>query len=377
MIVRLAVILVLAAGLAAALVYSQQRREPLKVSGFIEADDIRVGSRIGGRVKSVKFEEGSEINPGDVLLELDPFDLLEQQSQAQAVLAQHQASLEKLTNGYRSEEIAQAEEHYLQLAALLEKLKNGPRSQEIRAAESRRDQREAEYKLAQDNQQRGEDLRAKGAITSEDYEQLATETKVAYNALRAAAEDLDLLKAGTRPEEIRQAEAQLREAEAAWKLTRNGYRKEEIAEAQAGVQAAEAALRAIDRQIAELTVTSPVKGTVEAVDLRPGDLVGANTPGMTLLDQTRLWVRAYVPENRLALATDQQVQVTVDSFPDKKFLGRITFVSRQAEFTPGNVQTPEERSKQVFRIKVTLDQPHAGLRPGMSADVWLEGTTSK
>lgn len=369
---RLLVILLVAIGLVASLIYSQQQREPLKVSGFIEADDIRVGSRIGGRVKAVNFEEGSEVKPGDVLLELDPFDLLEQQQQAKAQLSEREAVLEKLRNGNRPEEITQAEQRVEQLKAVLEKLKNGPRPQEIRAAEARLAQREAEFKLSQDNLERGEGLRAGNNISREEYERLVTESQVAGNALKAAGEDLDLLKAGTRSEEIAQAEAQLAESEAALQLAKNGFRSEEIDEAAAAVDAAKASLAAIETQLNELKITSPIVGTVEAVDLRPGDLVGANTPGLTLLDHSRLWVRAYVPENHLGIKTDQQVDITVDSFPKQKFSGRITYISRQAEFTPGNVQTPEERSKQVFRIKVTLDEPHEGLRPGMSADVWLE-----
>jgi multidrug resistance efflux pump len=90
------------------------------------------------------------------------------------------------------------------------------------------------------------------------------------------------------------------------------------------------------------------------------------------MDSSRLWVRAYVPENQLDLAIDQPVWVTVDSYPDDRFRGHISFIARKAEFTPSNVQTPEERSKQVFRIHVTLDEGLDRLRPGMSADVWLE-----
>ena len=89
------------------------------------------------------------------------------------------------------------------------------------------------------------------------------------------------------------------------------------------------------------------------------------------MDTSHLWVRAYLPENHLDVQVDQKVKVGVDSFPDRRFNGHISFVARQAEFTPGNVQTPEERSKQVFRIKVTLDEALDELRPGMTADVYL------
>ena len=95
---------------------------------------------------------------------------------------------------------------------------------------------------------------------------------------------------------------------------------------------------------------------IDAVDIRPGDLLRPNAPALSLLETDEMWVRAYVPENRLDIANGQKVRVTVDSFPGRDFQGEVTFVSRNAEFTPGNVQTPEERSKQVFRIRVTLDE---------------------
>ena len=102
------------------------------------------------------------------------------------------------------------------------------------------------------------------------------------------------------------------------------------------------------------------------------ELAPANAPVITMTDTRRLWVRAYVPEDMLSIAAGQRVAVSVDSFPDERFAGHIGFIARQAEFTPGNVQTPEDRSKQVFRIKVFLDEGLDRLRPGMAADVWLD-----
>jgi multidrug resistance efflux pump len=151
-----------------------------------------------------------------------------------------------------------------------------------------------------------------------------------------------------------------------------GFRAEEISEARAHVQAAEAQVAAIETQLAELTVEAPVDCVIEAIDLQPGDLVAPGAPVVSLLDLRELWVRAYVPENRLNLQTGQTVTVGVDSYPGRRFAGHIAFVAREAEFTPSNAQTPEERSKQVFRIKVILDEGRDELRAGMSADVYLE-----
>ncbi len=183
--------------------------------------------------------------------------------------------------------------------------------------------------------------------------------------------------AGTRPEEIAAAKAQLDEAQQAWLLEQNGYRAEDVAQTKAALESAQAALRAMDEQIGELTITAPLDAVVEAVDLRPGDMVTANAPVLSLTDISRLWVRVYVPENHLDLKLDEKVWVTIDSYPGRRFGGHISFIARQGEFTPSNVQTPEERSKQVFRVRVTLDEGLEELRAGMSADVWLEPVTTE
>ena len=131
-------------------------------------------------------------------------------------------------------------------------------------------------------------------------------------------------------------------------------------------------MEALDRQVEELKIVAPSVGTVQAIELQPGDMVSANAPALSMLDTRHLWVRAYVPENHLGLSLGQRLKVTVDSYPDEEFTGKVTFIARQAEFTPRNVQTPEERSKQVYRIKVHLVTGLDKLRPGMGADVWLE-----
>ena len=185
-------------------------------------------------------------------------------------------------------------------------------------------------------------------------------------------QELKLLEEGTRAEEIDEAQAQLEQARQAWRLMDAGYRKEEVQQAKAAMQAAEAALAAIAAQRDELVIRSPVEGVVEAMELQPGDLVAAGAPVLSLMDTSNLWVRAYVPLNRLTFDEGQQLRVTVDSLPGQSLTVTVTFISRQAEFTPSNVQTSDERAKQVFRIKITLAKKHSKLRSGMSADVWLE-----
>lgn len=357
--------------LAGLVFFSQMRPASDRVSGIIEADEIRIGSRVGGRVHAVHVDEGDSVEPGDLLLELEPFDLKQQLAQAEAELAARQAEASRYEAGLRPEEIGQAEAHYAQLQARVDRLIAGPRKQEIDVARANLEVARAQLKLAETSLQRVRQARSAGAATPQDLDQANTALEAAQGEVAAREEQLSLLQAGTREEEIREARAAADEARLAAELANQGYRAEDIAAAKAARDAAAATVAALEARIEELSVRAPVAGVVESLDIRKGDLAAAGAPVLAILADGRLWVRAYVPEARLDIAIDQQVAVTVDSYPDEKFAATITYISRQAEFTPSNVQTPEERVKQVFRIKATLAAEIGKLRPGMPADVWL------
>lgn len=372
MFARLIALVVLTLVLVGLLYGSQLIHQPLKVSGHIEADEIRVGSRVGGRVAAVYIEEGQQVQAGTLLLELEPYDLSERLAQASAEREARRATYEKLKAGFREEEKAQARAETKQLEAQLQELQEGPREQEIMTARARLRLAQSELELAQQQLERARELFARNASSQDDLDSAITRQSVAQETVHVRDLELDLLLEGTRQEEIAAAQAMLEKAQQQLSLRETGYRAEEIAEAKAALEAAEAAVAVIADQEAELKVVSPLDGTIEALDLQPGDLVSPNAPIISIMDTNNLWVRAYVPENSLWISVGQEVRVTVDSYEDRTFKGHISFIARQAEFTPGNVQTPEERSKQVFRIKVTLDDGIDILRPGMAADVWLE-----
>jgi HlyD family secretion protein len=372
MIARIIVVLVVAVALASALLWSQTRHEPLKVSGFIESDEIRVGSRVGGRVAKVHVAEGGEVKSGDALVELEPFDLNERLAQAKAERSARQAEVDRVTAGFRIEEKAQAKAQLDQRAARQAKLEAGPRKQEIATAQAELRQAKADVELAQLQYNRAKDLFDKNTLSRSEYDQAVARWTTSQEAVKVRTEQLNLLLEGTRAEDLQEARAQTAEAEQMWKLRDAGYRVEEIAQAKAAFEAADAATRIFETQLKELKIASPTTAVVESIDLQPGDLVAANAPVVTLADRARQWVRAYLPENHLSIKEGHVVSVTVDSLPGKQFKAHVSFIARQAEFRPGNVQTPEERSKQVFRIKVELDEGLDQLRPGMVADVWFE-----
>ena len=352
--------------------YSQFRPVPNRVSGFIEAYEIRVGSRLGGRVLRVHVDEGQRVQQGETLVELEPYDLLQREQEAAQTLAAREADYQRLLAGYRGEEIAQAKARYEQYRAHHDMLVAGPRPQEIEAARGRLQLAESEQVLAQQNYNRSKQLIRDSAISQAEFDATLEQLDAASALLIVRKQELELLTAGTREEEIREAKSRLDEAEQAWNLVTNGYRREDIESAKAARDAAQASLEVIREQKKELVITCPTDGVIEALDLQKGDLVPTNAPVFSIMDMSQLWVRAYVPQNQVGLQVGQELLVTVDCFPDEPFKGVISFISREAEFTPNNVQTPEERSKQVFRIKVSLLDETDRLPPGMSVDVLLD-----
>ncbi len=370
MIKRLLVLVIVAGVILGVLVYTKHRPVEFKVSGHVEADEVRIGSRVGGRVLKVHVEEGQAVKAGAVLVELEPFDLLHLKAQAQAQLDARRADLARLQSGPRPEEVAQAQAKRDELEAKLQALLHGPRKETIEAAKARLKQAQADNTYAVSNLEKTKPLVEKGAAAREELDKANQLADMAAAMVNMRQAELAELEAGTRAEDIAAAKATLEQAQQLWLLQKNGYRKEDVEAAAAAVAVASAAVKQADEQLAELNITAPVDGVIEAMDLRPGDIVGPNAPALTMLASGRLYVRAYMPETRLDLAVGHKMFFTTDSFPGRTFAGHVIFVSRQAEFTPANVQTSEKRAEQVFRAKIVLDEGQDVLRPGMPVDVW-------
>lgn len=349
-----------------------ENRGEFIVSGIIEADDVGVGSKVGGRVLKVVAREGQSVKAGDVLFLIEPYELNASLAEAQASLRQAQARLAELSAGYRKEEIEQAEATVRQRREELDQLVSGPRQQEIEQAKADWLAARAQQENAERFEQRMEELFGRELIARQEYDDARTRAEEARQRMQSARERFDLLLAGTRKEEIAQARHRLEEAEARLRQLKAGFRKEEIAQARAAAAMARARVELLKTQLGETVIKAPADAIVEVLDLEPGDLVGAGKPVATLILADSLWVRAYVPEERLGhVQPGLKVKVRVDSFPQRNFPGTVRRVHRQAEFTPRNVQTYEERVLQVFQTEVVIDDPDRLLRPGMSADVYI------
>lgn len=356
----------------AALVYGGYRlwqaRQPYEWSGTVEARTISVGSRTGGRISKVLVREGERVKGGQPLIELEPGDVYAQQLQAQGLLDQAQANLDKLVKGARPEEIEEASARAKTATAALAETKTGARREQILGAQARLKAQSVALEKAELDANRYRQLYARGAAARAELDNVESALQSALATRDALKQSLEELTNGSRAEDVDQAMARAAEARASERLIKAGSRVEDIKAAKGEVEAAQGKLDAIKTMVDELVVKAPRDASVESLDLRPGDLLMPNAAAATLLEDDQLYVRIYVPETLIGhLHPGQEVPVTVDSFPGKQFAGVVEHINAVGEYSPRNLQTADERADQVFATRVGLHSGRDELRAGMAA----------
>jgi HlyD family secretion protein len=334
------------------------RKPALSGSGTVEARNIRIGSKVGGRIDKILVREGDSVDAGQILITFDDKELA-------ASLAQSRAAALKAQRGYRPEEIAEARAAAAQAKAEYEQRVNGYRKEDIDAAQADLDRAKADEVRAHLDAQRYDALAEKDLVSKQQRDSADANWKMALAQQQNFQHKLDELRRGYRPEEIASAEARYHQTRATLEKLENGNRVEDVA-------AAKAALAYDEARFRERQVVAPAAASVEVLDVRPGDIIAPNTPIATLLERDQIYVRIYIPETQIGrVHLGQKAQIRVDSFPNQVFDGAVEQINQQAEFLPRNVQTVEERAHQVFGVKVRIDDSSHRVRAGMAADVSL------
>ncbi len=304
---RIVIVVVLLSLAVAGLLWARLARQPKEIvlSGTLEARTVNVGSLVGGRVARVLTDEGQPVQAGQLIVQLETDTLDRQIAEQAAAIDAAKAQLAKAIAGNRPEDIAKA------------------------AAISENDEKEHARFAA---------LYRAGIASHESLDAAATKA-------RTSAEDLRVMKLGSRPEDVEMLRAQ--------------------------VEQQARRLASLQKQHAECNVYASVTGTVQSFGLRPGDLVAPNQSIAEILESSQLWVRVFVPETELELVhVGQNVKVSLDTYPDEHITGKVASINPQGEYTPRNVQTRSQRAEQVYGVKVFVD-PNPKLKPGMAADVDL------
>jgi HlyD family secretion protein len=358
------ILLVIAAAVIATALYANwfHRDDSLQGSGTVEARDIRVGSKVGGRIEKILVREGDAVKSGQVLITFDDRELF-------ASLEQTRAAAEKAERGYRHEEVDEARAAAEQAKADYELKKNGFRKEDVDAAQADYDRATADEIRTHLDFQRYEALAEKDLVSKQQRDTSEANWKMALAQQANFKHKLDEMHRGYRPEEIASAEAHYHETLATLAKYERGNRPEDVALAKAAFAFDEARFR-------EHEVVAPSDATVEVLDIRPGDIIAPNTPVATLLEKDQIYVRIYIPETELGrVRLGEKAEVRVDSFPKQVFEGVVEQINQQAEFLPRNVQTREERVHQVFGVKVRINDPAGRVLAGMAADVKLKAAS--
>ncbi len=326
-------VLACALSIASAACAPDQPANMLRVSGHVEATEVHVAAEVGGRILELRVAEGDRLNSGDVIARLDTRDTELQTQRARADRAGAVAQLNLLEAGARVEDVRQAEA-------------------DVQAAEAEAMAIDADLKAAQLDFERAQALLEANAIAQKQRD----DARARVDGVR---------------ERQRGAQQRVRAAREAVIRLKKGARVEEIAAARARVAAADAQLAVLDKALADAQITSPVSGIVTQKLVDAGEIVMRGTPIVVVTDLDNAWANLFVPEPMVPrVKLGQPAKVVTDAGGDG-LTGTVTFISPKAEFTPRNVQTAEERSKLVYRIKVSVDNRSGVLKSGMPVDAEL------
>lgn len=348
---------------------SPDEPDVIRVSGNIEVTDAEVSFKVAGWVATRAVSEGQFVENGALVARLDASELEAEAEIRRAEVGVARTVLAELEAGSRPAEIAEARAALDKAQAYLAELEAGSRPQEIAVAEAVVARGEAELFDAETDYQRLSQLYEQQVAADREFDAARASYGVARARLREAQEQLKLVQEGPRAEQIAQARAAAAQVRARYELVEQGPREEAIQQARAKVAQAEAGLRLAETRLGFASVVAPLSGIVLSENVEAGEYVAPGTPVVTIGDLANVWLRAYVNETDLGrVNVGQRVRVRTDTYPDKVYVGRVSFIASQAEFTPKNVQTQEERVKLVYRIKIDIPNPDMELKPGMPAD---------
>jgi HlyD family secretion protein len=292
----------------------------MKLSGNVEAHESLVGFKVSGRIVELPVEEGQSVTAGQLIARLDSDDF--RQQLALDLASQH------------------VRDSQLKLALA------GSRTQEIQAAHDSVVDAQADLAQKTKDYERYEALYKKDEVTGQTRDQAET------NVIRARAT--------------------LGRLQQAYNEALEGTRKEQIAVDRANLHQASNAAGLSQVKLAYTELNAPLTGVVLVRQAELGEVVSPASPVVTIADLDHLWIRVYLPETDLGkLRFGDQVSIATDTYPGKRYAGRVAFISSEAEFTPKSVQTEKERVTLVYRVKVDVDNTSHDLKPGMPADVFV------
>jgi HlyD family secretion protein len=377
------IVLLIALAVAAGVMWSRwfdrDHGNRLMVSGNIELTQVDISFKVPGKLIERTVDEGAAVTRGMLIARIDRDQVDRQRSRDEAGLQSAQSQFqqtETLVHWQRAtleNDIALKRAQVREAQARLDALLAGSRPQEIQQARSAVADARAQFEQAKLDWDRGQELFKNDDISKAQYDQYRMRNDSTAAALRQAEEHLALVVEGPRKEDIEAARAQaaLRVSEAnSLELKR---REEDVQGHVAEVNRSRAQMEMTQTQINDTSVYSPIDGVVLVKSAEVGEVLAAGTTVVTIGDLDHPWLRAYVNETDLGkVKLGALAHLTIDSYPGRSYTGHVSFIASEAEFTPKQIQTKEERVKLVYRIKIDVDNPKHELKSNMPVDAEIE-----
>ncbi len=332
--IRAVIVVALAAAAAGAACREQAPTDRIRVSGYVEATEVQVSAEVGGRLLDLKVAEGDRVTPGTLIARLDTADV---ELTLQRARAERQAS-----------------------DAQLRLLLAGARQEDIRQAEAQRAAAETDVAAA----------RQELAAAERDFARF--DTLLASNSGSQKARDDAATRRDVAKDHVRGAEERVRAAGEVLGRLKSGARREEIDGARARLAVSDAQIAILEKNLGDATLVSPAGGIVTQKLVDQGEMIAPRVPIVVVADLDNVWANVYVDEPFVPrIALGQKAMLLTDA-GGTGIEGTITFISPKAEFTPRNVQTAEERSKLVYRIKIAVDNRQGVLKQGMPVEAEIK-----
>jgi HlyD family secretion protein len=352
----------------------------IRISGNIELTQVNIAFKMTGKLIERAVDEGDRVTQGMVVARLDTDQLQQQRNRDQAALLAAESVLPQLATTIEQRKTSLAAELELRQAetnqaeAMLQALLAGSRQQQIQEAKAAVEQARAQLLQTQQDWERAQVLYKNDDISTAQRDQYKARFDAAAAALRQAEERSALVVEGPRKEEIEAARARVAQARAGMRVTEAARLdvkrlEQELRTRRADVERARAQVAYIDSQIRDAVATSPVNGVVLVKSAEVGEVLGMGATVVAVGDLDKPWLRGYINEPDLGrVKLGSKARLTTDSYPGRVYWGRVTFIASEAEFTPKQIQTPEERVKLVYRIKIEVENPNQELKLNMPAD---------
>jgi HlyD family secretion protein len=350
------------------------------VSGNLELTQVDLSFKTAGRMVERKVDEGAWVKKGDLIASLDPVQLQDQTRRDRALVFSAQSSYDQLVTSIEFQkatlesDVAARQAEVSVAQAKLDELLNGSRAQDIQQSEAAVTDAKAQLDFARLDWDRYQTLFKNDDISKQQYDQARTKFESATAQVRQAEQKESLVKEGPRKEDIAGARADVARTQAALKTAEANRlelqrREQELVARRAEIDRSKAQEGISNSQLDDTKVFTPIDGVVLVKSAEPGEVLAAGTTIVTIGDLDHPWLRAYINETDLGrVKLGQKVKLTTDSFPGKTYDGVISFIASDAEFTPKQIQTKEERVKLVYRIKIDVDNRAHELKNNMPVD---------